>query len=464
MYTLTGCVKTSRINSTALPEEGQSYEVILKEGCDILHPVFKIQVPSFNYNMVKFNNRYYWINRMTWLRENLLEISCTVDVLSSWRSQIKSSSAFVMYSSSVYNSLIADARLLTEAKTSREVWNGNQIPAFNAAGSYTVGIIGKPNSPSPTGMTCVYSMTERQASDLAVAFNEGSVMEQITQQFGSAFSALIFCRWLPVAVDANGVDNTISIAGYNTGDTAKLIKNRYILQLFQVEIPRGPDDFRSVEPYSNGYLYLPYIGVVPLSLSALSELHTIEIRLCIDRYTGDLVYKIGGDYYPMAVYSGNCAIEVPINSYQRDWKGVVSNGVSALVNIASTGISAGIGALMGGGEASANTAPSMAGDAVGGLAGAAMSYFTFNTGSVGGFSGGCGLGLGLAPIVTVVRHDTSDEPSDMGSLYGRPCGQVLSLSGLSGYVQTQGFEVTGTMSAAEKSMINNMLNGGVYIE
>ena len=42
--------------------------------------------------------------------------------------------------------------------------------------------------------------------------------------------------------------------------------------------------------------------------------------------------------------------------------------------------------------------------------------------------------------------------------------KVRKIDGLTGYCQTRDFEVVGSMTAQEKSAINNAMDGGVYIE
>lgn len=453
---------SKRVNSTAIPSGGTDYGVTLKNGCSVLAPVFLLNLSSCPYNMASWDGRYYFITDITWLRDDLCEISCTVDPLASWRADIMATSAYVLYSSSSYNTMLTDSRLMTEVDGTLSTWIGDKMNIFDEDGSYVVGVIGKPNAPSVSGMCTVYSLTARECSDLAVSFSEGEVMEQVKQQFGDVFNCLIFSRWIPVAVDG-GPSSVISLANYNTGVTGHQMQHRYQSGGFQVVLNWPTDDFRSVEPYSVGYLFLPYVGVVTVELSNIRELDYLYIEVVIDKYTGDIVYNLGGMSHPLAVYSGNCAVEIPINSYQRDWKGVVQNGVSTVVSTIQN--------LVGGGMAIASAGAMGATSMLGGIGGelsnfanTAMSYFTFNTGSKGGFSGGCGAGLQLKPEFTIVHHTTSQNPVSMSNIDGRPCGRTLRMSNLSGYVQTSAFKVGGLSTAMEKQKIESLMKGGVYLE
>lgn len=453
--------KTSkRKNSLAIPTGGVTVSVTLKGGSSLIRPTIYLNMNDDGYNMLSMNGRYYWISDWIWERNDLARISAVIDPLASWRNEILATSAYVLYSSSSYNAMIRDDRLMTPVNTRIVNASGGTPAAFDATGSYVVGVIGKPNRPSASGMTTVYSLTERQCSDLAVAFSEDDAIKQLINEYGAAWDALIFSRWLPVRVEP-GETSSISIANVNTGIQGRQIEQRYLNGTTFIDIPWQYSDFRKVEPYCEAHLFLPFVGVVDISLAAISSVSRLVIRYSIDRYTGDIVYKIGNNEY-LAVYSGNCAIEVPINAYQRDWKGVVQNGVSAIMSFgqALQQVPQAIMSAMAGGVPSG---PSFDG-AIGNFMNTVDSYFTFNTGNKGGFSGGAGLGLGLETKIAMIVHDTSTNPSNMMVLYGRPCGQVKQIGSLSGFVQTAEFKVSGTMTEQEKSMIESYMRGGVYIE
>lgn len=477
------CSQTGkRVDSTALPPAGTPFDVLLKDPVSMLRPVFRLQTSSFDYNMVKWGGRYYWVTDVVRARNDWIEVHCYIDPLASWRSDIMSTSAYVLYSASSYNTWIADERLMKEGSVTAVTQKMSPLAFIDPEGCYVLGVVGKQNVKSQAGMSAVYMLTQDECSALSTAFSEeeGGIWEKISQQFADAFSALLFCRWIPVQPSGN--PGTVSIVSFNTGITGLALQERYYNTGFNALIPWFSDDFRAVEPYSQGYLFLPFVGVVELSLSALQGQNGIYISVTLDKITGDIVYKLGGDSSPIAVYSGNCAVDVPISSYQRDWKGVVQGGVSTAINIVSTAFSAGAAAIgagfgagaaagssgMGAAEKAAIAGGTSAMGGVGGLLGnfanTALSYATFNTGSKGGISGGCGVGLGLEPALTVVTHNTSQVPGSMASVCGRPCGRTLSMSSLSGYVQTASFKMGGHATQPEKDMVESMMMGGVYLE
>ena len=83
---------------------------------------------------------------------------------------------------------------------------------------------------------------------------------------------------------------------------------------------------------------------------------------------------------------------------------------------------------------------------------------------VGSNMGGAVLGLTDQVVCYTVFHDTTVTPSSVSAVKGTPYNGVMSLSGVSGYVQTAGASVEVAGYGNEKDMINNYLNGGLYIE
>lgn len=63
-----------------------------------------------------------------------------------------------------------------------------------------------------------------------------------------------------------------------------------------------------------------------------------------------------------------------------------------------------------------------------------------------------------------MAHNTNVDPSTVGSTIGRPLNAVKNIGSLSGYVQTADVEVPTTAPDEYKTVINDSLNGGMYIE
>lgn len=89
---------------------------VLKESTSILNPVIKIQgtIPtSCNYFYISEFGRYYYINDITSINNDLFEISGHVDVLKTYASQLRGCSGIVARQESKYNLYLDDGSFKT---------------------------------------------------------------------------------------------------------------------------------------------------------------------------------------------------------------------------------------------------------------------------------------------------------------------------------------------------------------
>lgn len=455
MYTIRCWNFNKRINSTATPSGSGTaeFQAELKRGCSVMAPVFLLNSDSFDYNYIRFNGRYYWVDNISWERNNLVSVTCRVDVLGSWKDEINNTTAFVNYSQTAFNSYLRDERIPKSTYgVSRSATT--TLPNFNTDGCYLLGSIGNTNSRTAGGMININAMTQNALNDLSVFFStEEDIVTQITSQFGNAFGCICFLRWIPYTLNTSGT--TISLGKSNTGIPAGAVTQRTIHGTVYVEMPWFGNDFRNFEPYSQGYLSLPFVGVVQLSLSQLSEVITMAIAYTADLFTGDITYSIVNAYGKMAVYTGNFASDIPVANYQRNIKGATVSAISTIDSLGGIGARAVAGMMSG----------KQAVDAmVQGFASGSLDYMTLQTGVQGGFGGVCGAYLGMDVTVIIATQDTAQSPSSMAAVAGRPCGKTLKMGNISGYTECSGFKVSGTMTAQEKEMIEAYMRGGVYLE
>ena len=88
----------------------------LKDGTSIIDPVIIIQgtpattqqIVSSNYLYIEDFGRYYFINDISSVRTNLWEISCHVDVLQSYATQIKAQTAIIQRQKEKWNLYLND--------------------------------------------------------------------------------------------------------------------------------------------------------------------------------------------------------------------------------------------------------------------------------------------------------------------------------------------------------------------
>ena len=461
---------SKRNNSTKRPT-GIAYtdhNVTLKGGCDLLAPIFTLyynRVPN-DFNYALFEGRYYFVSGYKNVRDNLWEISCNVDVLASWDSIITASSQYVLYYTHT-NTEIADKRLSIKASQLTEVQTGS------------FGFLGKNHCFILTAIgvnaTASYALTPSQiqhlyASDYRDSFDAS--INALAPVTGSGFADTLsdFARWigdflksaagafnyagtisdnikscviLPVAAGAIGGTPNVDVylGAINTLVDGFKITDRTFEDTASVTIPWRASDWRRLEPYHEIYLYIPALGMIQLSPSDLIGESTLGVHVSMDVLSGDAIFEVGTSTKRIYYAATNLGTPYALGSSQTSPASVVNSMIGAAA------------------MASGNPAAML-----GGALGIANSLKPHPT-CVGSNAGGAILGVEADKIYCIsVYHDTAVSPANVSAVKGTPYNGVMSLSGISGYVQTDGASVDGAMTDTERDMINKFLDGGIYIE
>lgn len=447
---------SKRKNSTAVPN-GQGYErnLTIKNGSSIITPTFLVAGESFDYNYCFFNGRYYWITNITSVRNELWEVQCRVDVLASWKNDILNSKGFVKYSSSDNNQNIKDGRNVVTSNVERTASYLN-MQLFDINGSYILATLSGPASEAiNNSFSVLYGMKAGSLGALAQEFNSPDALTAIRQYFDNPTETIVFCRWLPRNL-IGGPTRIVPVkfGDYESSVTGTLIEDNYATEIGDITIPWQKSDFRNYEPYSSAILYLPGVGNVSIPLSSLAGLDVLSIQCVMDYVTNQIHYQVadGTGANIIGTYSGSVGVDIPISAIQSGNVGGILAGIG--------GIAGGIGAVATGGM-SLGAAAAIGG----GLYAAGVSSLSQNIRATGSFSGGYNVKAGGTTIhLEIFRNQSVQEPSEYVDTIGNPCMKTRNISGLSGYCQTEDFQVSGNMLDTEKSEINNLMNGGVYIE
>lgn len=127
---------------------GTDITVQLKSPCDILHPIFILTYnPSYltaNYLYCPDFRRYYYITNIQVLTGNRIELSCSVDVLMSYNSQIRSLTCNIARNEILRAAYISDSNkpLTTKTQTQTYVFSGNPFVSSDGYTDYVLTVIG----------------------------------------------------------------------------------------------------------------------------------------------------------------------------------------------------------------------------------------------------------------------------------------------------------------------------------
>lgn len=135
---------SKRINSTKQPttELSDQRTVVLKESCSQDNPVFICTGNNFNYNYCSWDGKYYFIDDIISLRNNEIEIHCSMDVLATYKTEIMASTQFVSYSSHKTSDWLADTRIPLTQETQTSV-STSLTGILSTIGTYVLTVVGE---------------------------------------------------------------------------------------------------------------------------------------------------------------------------------------------------------------------------------------------------------------------------------------------------------------------------------
>lgn len=479
MYEVSFGTISKRKNSTRVPQASEfsfTARVALKDPTSDSSPVFMLKKSDdvFPFNYAVWDSWYYWITDVKRVRDGLFEVSCELDPLATYKSQILATNAFVLYDQTA-NAEIVDTRLSAVTSATYRTESAAAFSMFTAGYTIAVGIVGKTSAG-------VYLLTAAQADSLlsnlsnfldnsdyvpipdpddfsamdeiaGALVHNLSVIGRLLVSTGKAPDSIKCAYLLPVdAAKFRTTSETIYLGDYNTGITAP--KVQYTMRATEsvnITIPWGFTDWRRNAPYTEILLTLPYAGTVSLPPSSLVGASSISVE-CFVTVTGSVTYNIGvsgaGTYRRIMRVGGNCASQYLIGASNINPLSVASSVVSAAgitaAGIASGGIVGGVGAMAAAGMG-------------------ILGHLQPTPSSVGGAGGGAFTDTEI-PYCTTISHDTNVTPDSIAATMGTPAFAQKLLSTLSGFVQTRNVSVDAPAEGPVLDKINSYLDGGVFIE
>lgn len=130
-----------RKNSTLQPTLSQSYDVSLKTPTSLHTPTFTISAATFDYNYIKWGDRYYFVTDVVSKNNSLWEVSAVLDVLATYKADIEGSTQFICYSNVAGNAWLADTRIPVLKSATAKKKEGT-LPFIDTNGFYVLSVVG----------------------------------------------------------------------------------------------------------------------------------------------------------------------------------------------------------------------------------------------------------------------------------------------------------------------------------
>lgn len=459
---------SKRKNSTKQPvdSEGTVMQISLKGECSLVNPNFFISgVERWCY--IKAFGFYYFVDRIAYDINGAQYINCSIDVLASFKQQILNTSAFVIYSSSDYNVNIKDNRI---AQTINKIIEKDFSETI-FVGNHTYGCYCITTTCVKYGSTGWIVRSDRFEELVDNLINAGSsVWQSLIEMFSDAIGSIIGARYMPISYDYFDeitYGDEIALGDWNSGITGIPTSDGYVIDSYILSIPWTYSDFRRCSEFTRFMLQLPFIGYVELSPENLIGKVTLRVAMVLSMITGKITYNVlaftAGDDEPIEIgsYNAECGRQVPVATDQINAVGVLAGGVTAGTS-AYTGMMKNLAmplGLGGYGGGMLSVAGVLAGLATASIAANKQDFVT-----IGGYSGNASEVLINQVGIISVANESVQNPSAMLELYGRPCMKERTLNGLTGYVETTGFDIDIPAISEVRDLINSAMDKGVYIE
>ena len=315
----------------------------------------------------------------------------------------------------------------------------------------------------------------------------------IDKIWNNPFDGIIGAHELYATPQVDGRDNIRS--GFLVCPVqSDLVRQRYTeIDCGTVIVPEFYGNYFDYSPYSQAYIYLPFIGINEVSIDDIVG-HAVNIRYRVDAYNGSciaMIYVAKSGYRNLCYqFAGNCAVEVPlaggsqaaikagmlqaeaysraaIQSAQIQKTASIGSGIlNGAAGSSFAGPLAGIiGALAGGAsgyiQGSANVAAAkLQGQAMQEAARYANKSSVQHSGQFGASHGAMGLKI---PFI-MIRNPIQVKVVNYNDDYGYPAHKRVIIGGCTGYLRVREVNVISAHATnEEKRAIEEELKAGVYV-
>lgn len=315
----------------------------------------------------------------------------------------------------------------------------------------------------------------------------------IDKIWNNPFDGIIGAHELYATPQTDGTDNIRS--GFLVCPvTSALVRQRYTeIDCGTVIVPEFYGNYFDYSPYSQAYIYLPFIGINEVSIDDIVG-HAVNIRYRVDAYNGSciaMIYVAKSGYRNLCYqFGGNCAVEVPLaGGSQAAIKAGMLQAEAysrAAIQAAQIQKTASIGSGILNGAAGSSFAGPLAG-IIGALAGGASGYIQgsanvaaaklqgqamqeaaryANKSSVqhsGQFGASHGA-MGLKNPFIMIRNPIQVKVVNYNDDYGFPSHKRVIIGGCTGYLRVREVNVISAHATnEEKRAIEEELKAGVYV-
>lgn len=293
----------------------------------------------------------------------------------------------------------------------------------------------------------LYQVNETTVRSITDYLWSTDLTNTLLKLYSDPMDAILSMYVLPVASTHLQASTDVILGNVNLNVKSSLVEayqETYIAGV--IDVTHYNHDVRDYAPYSEYYLYLPYIGIVQLNAEDVVG-SKLTIYYDVDLCTGSILARIWVERGQLNAclyqYTGSCIYILPITKLNQQ------NAITVASNAALNAIS---GSLTGG----VMRAGAQAIEA--GISG--LQSHVSQGGSIGG---NASITASPYPYI-IIKHKTPQTPSGSNKYYGKPTLKTITLGKHKGFVRVKDINLSNIdLTKPEIDELETMLKEGVII-
>lgn len=443
---------SKEINNTKQPTGGTIVNCTLKADTSLLKPVFIMDSANLNTNYVAWNNRYYWVDDVVSIRNNAVELHCIVDVLASWKSNIGSSTQYVVRAAADWDPILIDSLYPMGGTGQTTTIDLSSIHTqMSNDGCYIVGVLG---GNSLTGVT-YYQLFPSTFASLINALFAGNYLQapvteislELQKELVNPIQYITSIQWFPFTPDIQ-TSQSIKFGFWDSGISGSPISESDSLSVANftetINIPDHPDihtvtvtrrGYLNNTPYTRMLLHVYSFGDVVIDASLVRSSMTVNID--VDLFTGvGYLYCVNNAGNIIARSTAQIGVPIPLGQTTQN---LIQSAVGVVSTIGAIAQGNFIGVLSGIGDAVSGLLPQLE------KTGAYGSRIAFKE----------------TPSLLIEHHLIAEADREHN---GSPLMQRRTISTLPGYIQVENPDIDIPGTREEKQQIVGFMQSGFYYE
>lgn len=279
-----------------------------------------------------------------------------------------------------------------------------------------------------TGFINILKPSEAEMKALASYMWSGAFdLNNFKKIMANPIDAIIGLSIIPTAgAYPQAIPSTLVVGNISTGlSMPKCTSQFYENDCGTIQIPPKWGSYLDYSPYSKLSLYLPYVGIVPISSDDCMR-GSIKVVYHVDILSGTCIVFVycvsnrGTNGHTLYTFTGNCSCPVPVTSGQ--YMNAIAGGLKGAVGLAGAAVSA------------------MTGNAAGivsGVSNVADAFISMNKPEItrsGSFGNSAGL-MGIQYPFLILNIPNMCVPGSQNKFIGYPSFSTKTLGELSGYAE-----------------------------